>query len=141
MVPFLRELSDLFYRCADEEWVPERFRYEIEQLEKAIAERETIEYNAEAHEGNDGSAMLSMCAIAKFSYEYWYRVLPDNPDDQGRNIFGKIWRAIKIGASDAYGFVAEGWIDKDGNGTNETWNSGEAVKAAGARSDAVRNAD
>lgn len=141
MAPFLNELAALFTETADKELTPEEFTALIEQLESNIAQSQTITFDESNFQTNDGGAMLAMCAISKYSYQYWYdHVTNENPEGTAlqRNIFGKAWRAIKIASVDAYGFIAEGWRDSDGNGIKDTWSSDVAIENASQRSDAVR---
>ena len=136
MTTFLTKLSQIYFNTAENELLPATFDAEIQTLEDWVIQNQNPQFDTKSKKGNEGAGMLAMCSIAKSSYTYWYND-PTTQNLQGRNIFGKIWRAIKIGAADAYGFVFDGWIDTDNNGTNETWSSVAAVKAAGEHSDAA----
>ncbi|HRO43073.1 MAG TPA: hypothetical protein PL009_09580 [Flavipsychrobacter sp.] len=107
----------------------------IEDLEDYVVNNYTVSYNSTTQRGNAAACMLATCAVAKYSYNFWYAALNDQYNNwypilqEGSNPAA---RSIKAAAADAYAFIFKGWIDTDGNGTRETWDSGYAVEVARA---------
>lgn len=92
-----------------------------------------IEFDMELMEGNEEAGMLAMLVILDYSFDYWNEYYNAGSIDAVQTRFlKKVWRAIKIAAADTWGFLYDGWNEKD-----DGWwgSSGPAIEGAGNRSD------
>lgn len=140
MVPYLNELASIYIDAADTishvPYSPQQFTQMIGVLEQNIVNNLTIEYDANTQIGNEGAILLSMCSIAKYSYEYWYNDATSN-NTASPMAFGflkKIWNGIKVGAADAWGGARELTISVGLTGPTVSGKVGEVVDAAGEAS-------
>ena len=131
---FLNELSSAFEFAGDHNLTPDEFWLKMEEIESWVMENYSPEIQDNFH-CNDAGAMLAISSIAKHSYMYWYNKIGESGEGTSeRNIFSRAWRAIKIAACDSYGYINDGWIDTNGDGTKETWRGSVAVAGASERS-------
>lgn len=101
-------------------YTPEQFSSVIKSLEIKILNTCKIIYDPKTKEGNSAAKLLGACAIARYSYQYWYKAaiefnnpwhaLYDVDNGTGGNNVPKcnIWRWIKRTACDVWGFISAG---------------------------------
>lgn len=139
-----------------------QFVSSVNTLENYIRSNYSVVYDSQNKTGNSAARFLAACSIAKSSYSYWLEAATStshpwhirfntrktyefngqfNNTVSSRSFFGKIARAIKVAASDVWGFVAaEGCGSADAPGGYNlgcAWNNaGEKSGDAGDRHDA-----
>lgn len=128
---------------------------ELTNLEDYIRTNYNVVYNTNSKIGNIGAKYLAACSIAKSSFTYWFDVAEnsshpwsyrfnnlitynggeiDNGQIQTRICWKCIWRAIKVAATDVWGFVA---AEDCGDATKGGYDLGCAWENAGDKSDSV----
>jgi len=84
----------------------------INAIEKWVLGNHNISYDTTTGISNEGAAMLEMCAIARYSYDYWYNNIEEWP--AGRELttmsgpgkwFRRIVSAIKRTVADVGGYL------------------------------------
>lgn len=160
MAPYSHALANILRDAADtishNLYSPQQFDSIVGLLEQSIANNVTVSMNYDSsigdYIGNDGAKLLATCAVAKYSYSYWYN---DAIGSSGNmmtttgtrvgSIFHRVWNGLKIAGADVYGFLASGTVSVStsissiqmaGNGPSVTgtWVLKDAIHDAGVAS-------
>ncbi|MBC8755792.1 hypothetical protein H2O64_14035 [Kordia sp. YSTF-M3] len=155
-------LTDMLLTILDNAVSPENSTYksvaeftaEIEAFENFVINNYTVIHDLTTKTGNYAANILGACSIAKNSYSYWinatldsshpwnYRLIHMSYYNRGTNrigpiqkgFFGDLWRGIKRGGADVFGFLVGGKC----GGIVDGRDLGCAIKHAGKKSSGVR---
>lgn len=146
--PYLDSIAHIFHDAGDSTHHPmysvAAFTARIESLESQILANVNIQFDQSSKTGNDGAELLAVCAIAKYSYSYWYNIASNpNPPTTGWSnpqfsLIGNVWGAIRRAATDVGAFLGDGAayprITRTSVGIGIVWDLDEAVSDAGSAS-------
>jgi hypothetical protein len=121
---YYNQLGEIFATCLQNteksiEVTPKEFNQLINKLEESVYDNYDVEVNIDENTGDEAALFLGACAISRYSYQFWNNAVHDknNPwfdffnNEQSRRpggFWGKLWHAVKVGVSDAAGFVVGG---------------------------------